>query len=353
MTRMIAVYSVLLAMTASLNAGDLKKKAVDREAFKAIHKAGGNIFCDYEGTPLALTISYAVKDIKTVVDRVKYFPELESIWYVPDYGMNDEILTRLVTDAPKLKKLWAGGMGDTGLKIIAKGKNIENLRIGSRTITDAGMAHLTALPKLRELHVSGFLSSKGFEKLAPSKTLEFLWYTQVNDESLKGIAKITSLKRIRFVRAAVTDKGFQELASLPNLEELNFQGTKISDVAVTRLGTLQKLRELNLNDTKITDESLKTLGKLKSLRRLCLERTKISDVGLSHLVGMANLETIDLGGTPITDNGIVQLAGIKKLRLVSLGGAAVTPKGRSMLVHLRPKILITDVGGPFPSKDEP
>lgn len=77
----------------------------------------------------------------------------------------------------------------------------------------------------------------------------------------------------------VTDQDVQEICKLTKLRELYLHRTGISDAAFEHIGDLQALRVLHLRNTRISDEGLEKLRDLINLKELYLFETQISDAG--------------------------------------------------------------------------
>jgi YHS domain-containing protein len=102
----------------------------------------------------------------------------------------------------------AASFGDEQLlKLKAIGLNLRWLDLAGTKVTDAGLAHLAAMPNLVRLHLQ---------------------------------------------RTAVSDDGLAQLASLGNLEYLNLYGTAVSDAGLDQLKALPKLRQVYLWQSKVT-----------------------------------------------------------------------------------------------------
>jgi Leucine-rich repeat (LRR) protein len=347
----LACLCVILVGGAPSSAGndDELKKALD-----AINRAGGYVGHDRFKTPRHLLISYATKDINAVVNQLKYFKEIESIACI-GHVMTDDVLMKCIVDAPGLKRLEASGMTDEGLRIISRAKNLEYLKIASLRMTDVGLKHLAALDGLRELHIGGAqFTSVGFMGLKESKRLDTLSYVCINDECLKGIAKLDSIRTLDLtahIKGGISDKGLLEVGGMKNLQRLILHRAQITDKDVKRLAVMEALQYLDLSQTDITDQALKTVGKLKKLTGLRLDKTQVGDGGLAHLRCLENLRVLDLQNTMVTDQGILQLAQLKNLRVLSIGGTAVTPDGRSQFSRVNNQVSIRDAVRPLTSKD--
>jgi hypothetical protein len=186
--------------------------------------------------------------------------------------------------------VWGGGdafhvqlhglpIGDDDLKRLAAnyGDGIAGLDLRNTNITDEGLRHLKAFPKLRQL--------------------------VLGNEELSGLPASVQPK------SAITDAGLVHLRELSHVTSLSLSGLPI------------------------TDDGLAALGELPDLLSLYLSRTKVQGPGLGRLQSLANLAVLDLDGSQVTDEGLHFLAGASDLTILSVRGLSLSSEG---LKHLAP-----------------
>ena len=120
-----------------------------------------------------------------------------------------------------------------------------NLDKGGSRITDATLAHLKALPRLRTLMLNG---------------------TNVGNAGLEHIKGLTNLHDIWLDDTQVTDAGLEHLKGLTNLQDLWLDRTKVTDAGLERLKGLARLEILSLMGTQVTAEGVK---KFQQAHRNC------------------------------------------------------------------------------------
>ena len=86
--------------------------------------------------------------------------------------------------------------------------------------------------------------------------------SNLDDNSLKSIVKLSSLTRLSIERTAVSDAGITLLNGLPKLTYLNLVGTKITAKGLTQLKSLKDLRQIFLYQTAISGAEFSQLSKL-------------------------------------------------------------------------------------------
>ena len=115
--------------------------------------------------------------------------------------------------------------------------------------TDAEMAPLEAMTRLRELNLDG---------------------AHITDAGLAHVQKLSKLRKLYLTDTPITDAGLAHLADLDRLEVLDLAGTKVADAGLARLADLPKLQVLDLSHTAVTGAGLSHLKKLDELKELYL-----------------------------------------------------------------------------------
>jgi endonuclease YncB( thermonuclease family) len=223
--------------------------------------------------------------------------ERQAVALLQRYGMRDTalptVLARIVKDLPRTRRLdlYRTVLTDDQLAQLVSLSELEKLSVGWG-VTDAGLAHLKALPRLRHLN---------------------LHYKKITDAGLKHLAHVTQL------------------------QELVLSNTLITDAGLKHLKGLERLRYLDLSRNELTDAALRELCSLKSLKALALARTRITDTGLVQIKELSNLEYLDVSGTEVTENGIEPLIGLNRLRVLKVPDR-VSGKARSRLRGTLPSL---------------
>ena len=217
------------------------------------------------------------------------------------------------------------------------------------TGSDVGLEIYEALGKLTNvtrLELENTPSNeKAIAKLAGMKQLEFLLLSRsdLNDECLKTLNKLPSLKQIRCGQTrvsdaglkylernrtivaidlsdcvAVTDQGLESLSTLPNLKFLKVWGLSITDEGLATIGKMEKLEVLGLNDTRISDVGTVHLANLKRLKEVMMVRTSIGDKTIEALTACKELRSVRIRDTTISDKAVDYLATLKKLQKLDL-----------------------------------
>lgn len=144
---------------------------------------------------------------------------------------------------------------------------------------------LTGLPELRMIRLDHntpvpksdvdpvLYSGAGFSALVESKLAIVKIGHAFNDEGMKALAQIPSLRQVHIGHSKVTDDGVAALANHPNLEDVSFAPMgrpNVTNRTLAVLATLPKIRRIGMNETFVTYaggfEHLKPLsGQLESV----------------------------------------------------------------------------------------
>jgi len=114
---------------------------------------------------------------------------------------------------------------DSDIQTLAGFGALEVLRAPRSNITDAGIAHLTALPRLRELDVSG---------------------CAITDAAFESFRAMIMLEDLVVFGTSVTDAGVRELAFHPRLAVLDVRKTAVEGECLPALETVPRLRQLRV-----------------------------------------------------------------------------------------------------------
>jgi hypothetical protein len=190
----------------------------------------------------------------------------------------------------------------------------------ARIEDDAGMRHISALPRVRFLHLQkSSVTDAGLANLNGATQLIDLWLsdTQISDAGLEHIKDLTQLTDLRLENTNITDAGLKCLTKLNQLEFLWLAGTHISDAGLEHIEGLVRLEFLDLDRTHITDEGLKHLERLSCLRNLRFG-ADITGAGLESLKALHQLERLTLRSYHVGDTDLDRLRGLNRLRFLAL-----------------------------------
>jgi hypothetical protein len=174
---------------------------------------------------------------------------------------------------------------DDELSVVAAIPRLNNLMIGGRGITEAGLARLAESPSLMFL----WLSDTSIAELGPLSPRRHaltgleLENSDLTDAGIEPLSRETQLEGLALVGSRITDAGLDHLASLTSLLRLRLDRSAITDAGLARLKSLKSLETLSLIETRLTDSSVETLAGFQSLKSLNLDRSGISPAGIERL----------------------------------------------------------------------
>lgn len=207
-----------------------------------------------------------------------------------------------------------------GLKHLADMQELEKLELGGgQNFTARGLDFLPPLKRLKYLDIPYLrVQADGFAPLGRLTALETIRLPDdVTDAHLAHLASLTKLRELDLGQRPVTDAGLLKLDKLTALEKLGLYEAKgITGSGLAAFAGATKLKQLDLKDSVgITDAGLAGVAKLTQLESLTLP-PQITDAGLAQLTPLKNLKFVDAGRTKITKAAVEKFkAGYPKDRL--------------------------------------
>ncbi len=177
-------------------------------------------------------------------------------------------------------------VGDKGFELLSKVESIEALDITDSAITDAGVKHLAAMPRLRELVAD---------------------ITQLGDNGVQALEQSQSLRRLSVAATKITDVGLVHIGKLVGLEALNLSGTAITHRGLAHLAELTQLQSLDLSENNIRDGGAQHLSKMAGLKTISLNDTRIGNESARHLLGFEKMIYLNIKRTFITEEWIAKM----------------------------------------------
>ena len=214
-------------------------------------------------------------------------------------------------------------IGNEGLKKLKTHRELEELFVYDTQITDAGLAELKSLGRLRspQAHLERHHGQwpGAFVGNAADRNLvsELHASDRCRAEVFRGMPR---LKYLYLNETAVTDAGAKELARLWGLTRLDLTNTQIGDEGIGYLAGLTRLEMLILNGTQVTNAGLAQIEPLKSLGYLGLAATAIDDDAWHTIARLQLLEVLDLNETQVTEAGLAAVEAMPKLHSLACAG---------------------------------
>ena len=135
-----------------------------------------------------------------------------------------QILPRLTTSPSPRRSSWQG-----------KINNLKCLELCYSVVKDSHIARLSHLPNLQELNLDSCLIGDWAiahlvdHDVVPALEVLNLADTQISDNAMSKIAKLTGLRSLSLFYCNVSSRGLRHLASMDKLESLNLDSRDIGD----------------------------------------------------------------------------------------------------------------------------
>lgn len=272
------------------------------------------------------------------VDELLQVRQLRSL-HLLNTSISPSALARLSTTV-SLQSLTLQGSNvtDRHLAQLASFPNLTVLQIVKASVTDEGLRAIGQISRLRQLDICGCSAVTGnsidtLDQLSNLERLQLDFRPSITDASLASVAKMRRLRSL-FLHGPLTDVGIRQLKQLTALEKLSLSGKDVTDDSLETIISLSRLTSLDLSGTGISDAGLSLLQALHNLVELNLEDTNVTNSGLQRLAGLSSLLTLHVTMKDgVTYEGIDTL----KLRLpeCSIMCWESEADGSSMLAEIR------------------
>ncbi len=199
--------------------------------------------------------------------------------------------------------------GPSSLEPLRRLTQLTQLTLGPTRIKDRELAVVAGLPRLNNLRIGGRgITEAGLTRLAESRSLICLHLTDTSIADLRPLSpRLHAISTLRMENSHLTDAGIEPLSRAIRLTDLTIAGSRITDAGLDHLASLTSLRCLRLDRSAITDAGLARLKSLRSLETLSLTETKLTDSSVETLAGFPSLTSLDLGQSGISPAGIERL----------------------------------------------
>ena len=199
--------------------------------------------------------------------------------------------------------------------------NLESLGADGELADNVSMRHMAAIPRLRKLRAqSAVATDEGFEALSHSKTLEHFWGRECPNFGSRGLlafSTMPALSNLGVSLANVDEAALSSLPRFPALRELTPIG--VNDEGFRHVGRCERLEHLQCMYCRETTDAATAYVAGLRLKRYYAGLTKITDRSLAILGAMPSLERIEFYEcNGVTDAGLVFLAALPQLREIHL-----------------------------------
>jgi hypothetical protein len=164
----------------------------------------------------------------------------------------------------------------------------------------------------------------------------------LNDQDLIALSKLPQLSDLLLDHpdGEFHPTGLAALAGLPSLHHLRIRGSGIDDECLREIAHIKSLRILNVPRAQFTDEGLALLAELPELEMLRFGSPRVTDEGIKSLTGFPAVRQLHLIDVPITDAGLAELAKSNRFQSLYIDGGQITDDGWDDLFRRRPKLHV-------------
>lgn len=240
-------------------------------------------------------------------------------------------------------------------------------------VSDETISLLTRFTSLKYVNLTWCkdLTIPAWNSLPSSIEVLVLQSTNIGDEGLQALARLTNLQELNINYTSVNGSGLHHIKSLKHLEKLEwhahgntamewvpsleafrsgfpalqillFGANNITNDHVNCLALRQNLEELEFSTsgfTEIDEEGLKVIGRLLHLKKLDLNGSRVTDAGMEHLVHLQDLQSLNIGRTSIKRvSALMQLPNLCVVDLASCPHVATLDL--EALQNMNPKLKI-------------
>lgn len=298
-----------------------------------------------------LELCWCAKISDRAMQAVQKCSQLTEMDLEGTFGVGDTGILQAAT-LPVLQTLsiaWNTHITDTGLShVAATARQLTSLNAkGCTKITDAGVAALGELTRLRSLNISQCkqLTCRALASLRLLCSLTELNLRELQNLTNDGLMSLSGLMQLKSLNLSwctrVNWRGLRHLSALCALTDLQLAGLELAGADLPNetphpLCALVSLVVLNIRESAEHDDAfLRSLAPLHCLTNLSVSRCgQITDVGIASIVSQfTRLEVLDLSWCVlVTDAGVASLTSLPVLRKVDLAYCRrVTTEGRDLL----------------------
>ncbi|MDX2152610.1 MAG: hypothetical protein SFV54_17855 [Bryobacteraceae bacterium] len=228
----------------------------------------------------------------------------------------------------------AGQMTDAVLERLPALDFLTSLSLeGSRRVTDDGLRHLSRLPELEHLNLSGCsITDRGLAGLRLPRLRRFELYHQagITGEGLEFLRFSDSIERVELLGSTTGDAAILALAGKPNLRHLR-SGNQVTDAGLALLHEIPAFKTWRGLEPKFA------LMEFDAEPTYLLLRGQITDRGLSHLRGLDGLFALNVDDSRLSfsPTAIAGLAALPHLGWLGIDATDETMPAIATLPALR------------------
>lgn len=140
---------------------------------------------------------------------------------------------------------------------LAELRGLESLILARFPVSAEALHPLEKLPRLWHVYLENTsLDDDGFEALGRLASLELVSVDNASDAGLAQIAKLSRLRMLYVNGPTITDAGLERIAHLPDLRMLELGGPRITDAGLAHLQRVATLENLRLGGDSVSESGV-------------------------------------------------------------------------------------------------
>jgi len=220
-------------------------------------------------------------------------------------------------------------------------------------VIDFELKKVEEFPSLRGVTLKDcmLLKGNGLKYLSNSKIDQiYMEHSKIQEENLKYLLPIKTLKFVYLSSTSLTDKGVEILAKNKNLEQLKLSSELLTDHAAQLISSLPSIGKVELESKQITDKTADHLQS-KKLWSLSLLNTSVSEnVGIK-IARMPTVKEVVLSGTNKLSLASLQALSDSGIQYLGLSGVPLSREHFEMIARNKSLTQLTFLAYPGCSKD--
>ena len=153
----------------------------------------------------------------------------------------------------------------------------------------------------------------------------------VNNETLKCLTQIKSLKTIELTQSSVTGEVLVTLSRFPKLVDLQVGNTDIDGEQLAQSGLLANLQSLHADSCSKMSAAIAALENSSRLRKLFISFCNVSAKDIQNISTMKELIRLKLSDNALKDSDLAPLTKLPKLDDLELDACKITPASVKIL----------------------
>jgi hypothetical protein len=240
------------------------------------------------------------------LEVLRHLPNLRSFEMTWQAGITDAGVANLkYCEQIENVNLMGSPTGDGAIEALRGKVRLRRFQTG-RLVTDRGLPLLHDFPLMK--HWDGSDSSEGAHLLIDGP------FTDEGLAGLKGLEGVSNLDLFWHV-TGTTPEGFAHLVHLPNLAVLGCDGDLSNDVSMRYIAAMPRLRRLRAQEAAATDDGFVALSRSRTLEHLWgRECAHFGSRGFVALSKMPSLRALGIGCKNVDDEALSTLPDFPALR---------------------------------------